>query len=48
MYICTDAGAGGYEAFPDICRLKDGPLMCVCYAGQTEMAPALAVPAAIK
>lgn len=30
--VMSDAGAGGYEAFPDVCRLKDGRLMCVCYA----------------
>jgi len=33
VYICRDAGAGGYEAFPDVCRLKDGGLMAVFYAG---------------
>ncbi len=32
-YVVQDAGAGGYEAFPDICRLKDGRLICVFYAG---------------
>lgn len=37
MYICTDAGAGGYEAFPDVCRLKDGRLMCVFYAGYAHV-----------
>jgi hypothetical protein len=31
--VCRDAGAGGYEAFPDVCRLADGRLMCVFYAG---------------
>jgi len=31
--VCTDAGAGGYEAFPDICRTRDGELLCVFYAG---------------
>lgn len=31
--IVTDAGAGGYQAFPDICRLKSGDLLCVFYAG---------------
>lgn len=31
--IVTDAGAGGYQAFPDICRTKDGSLLCVFYAG---------------
>jgi len=32
-YVCRDAGAGGYQAFPDICRLQDGRLMAVFYAG---------------
>ena len=32
VYVCRDAGAGGYQAFPDICRLSDGRLMCVFYA----------------
>lgn len=31
--VCDDAGAGGYEAFPDVCRLTDGRLLCVFYAG---------------
>jgi Neuraminidase (sialidase) len=31
--IVTDAGAGGYQAFPDVCRLKHGELLCVFYAG---------------
>ncbi len=31
--IVTDAGAGGYQAFPDVCRLKNGDLFCVFYAG---------------
>lgn len=31
--IVTDAGAGGYQAFPDLCRLKNGDLYCVFYAG---------------
>jgi hypothetical protein len=33
VLICTDGGAGGYEAFPDVCRLRDGRLMAVFYAG---------------
>lgn len=33
VVICRDAGAGGYEAFPDVCRTKDGELLCVFYAG---------------
>ena len=35
--IVTDAGAGGYQAFPDICRLRDGSLLCVFYAGYTHI-----------
>ena len=31
--IVTDAGAGGYQAFPDVCRVKNGQLLCVFYAG---------------
>ena len=36
--VCQDAGAGGYEAFPDVCRLRDGRLMCVFYAGYGHVA----------
>ena len=38
VYVCEDAGAGGYEAFPDVCRLQDGRLMCVFYAGYGHVA----------
>ncbi len=38
VHVCEDAGAGGYEAFPDICRLSDGRLMCVFYAGYGHVA----------
>ncbi len=38
VLVCTDAGAGGYEAFPDVCRLRDGRLMCVFYAGYGHVA----------
>lgn len=31
--VCSDAGAGGYEAFPDVCRTRSGELICVFYAG---------------
>ncbi len=31
--VCADGKAGAYEAFPDVCRLNDGRLMCVFYAG---------------
>ncbi len=37
-HVCTDAGAGAYEAFPDVCRLSDGRLMCVFYAGYGHVA----------
>ena len=37
-YVCEDAGAGAYEAFPDVCRLQDGRLMCVFYAGYGHIA----------
>lgn len=35
--IVTNAGAGGYQAFPDVCRLKNGDLICVFYAGYTHI-----------
>jgi len=35
--IVTDAGAGGYQAFPDVCRLPNGDLFCVFYAGYTHV-----------
>ena len=38
VHVCEDAGAGGYEAFPDVCRLRDGRLMCVFYAGYGHVA----------
>lgn len=38
VIVCQDAGAGGYEAFPDVCRLADGRLMCVFYAGYGHVA----------
>jgi hypothetical protein len=38
IHVCTDAGAGGYEAFPDICRTADGRLMVVFYAGYGHVA----------
>ncbi len=37
VLVCRDAGAGGYEAFPDVCRLADGRLMCVFYAGYAHV-----------
>jgi sialidase-1 len=31
--VCEDAGAGGYEAFPDVVRLANGDLLCGFFAG---------------
>ncbi len=31
--VCHDAGHGGYQAFPGLCRLKSGDLLAVFYAG---------------
>jgi len=36
--VISDAGAGGYEAFPDVCRTADGQLLAVCYAGYGHIA----------
>ena len=33
VYVCKDGGNGAYEAFPDICRVKDGRLLAVFYDG---------------
>ena len=30
---CSGEAAGGYAAFPDVCRLRDGDLLCVFYSG---------------
>ena len=37
VHVCTDAGAGAYEAFPDVCRLQDGRLICV-FSGHGHVA----------
>ncbi|MDD4102358.1 MAG: sialidase family protein [Kiritimatiellae bacterium] len=37
-HVCTDGGAGGYEAFPDVCRTADGRLLAVFYAGYGHIA----------
>ena len=43
--LCNDAGAGGYEAFPDLVRLKNGDLLCVFYAGREHVSlPSEALP----
>jgi hypothetical protein len=31
--VCSGEAAGGYAAFPDLCRLPNGDLYCVCYSG---------------
>ena len=31
--VCSGETAGGYAAFPDICRLRSGDLFCVFYSG---------------
>ena len=38
VMVCEDAGAGAYEAFPDVCRLADGRLLAVFYAGYGHVA----------
>ena len=35
--VCKDAGAGAYEAFPDVCRLGKDKLMAVFYAGNSHV-----------
>ena len=37
VFVCRDGGAGGYEAFPDVCRLADGRLMAGFYAGSVHV-----------
>lgn len=31
--VCSGVAAGGYAAFPDVCRLQHGDLYCVFYSG---------------
>lgn len=33
LVISRGAAAGSYQAFPDACRLKNGEILCVFYAG---------------
>lgn len=43
--LCADAGAGAYEAFPDVCRCANGDLLCVFYAGYAHVSfPNAALP----
>ncbi len=39
VFVCMNAGAGGHEGLPDVCRLKDGRLLCVFYAGYAHDSP---------
>ena len=40
IHVCAGASVvpGGYAAFPDVCRLQDGRLLCVFYAGYGHVA----------
>jgi hypothetical protein len=31
--VCSGEAAGGYAAFPDVCRLRNGDLFCVFCSG---------------
>lgn len=43
--IVTNTPPGGYQAFPDVCRLKNGDLLCVFYAGYDHVShPNAALP----
>ncbi len=33
LVVCSGEAAGGYAAFPDVCRLPSGELVCVFYSG---------------
>ncbi len=35
--VCSGEAAGGYAAFPDVCRLPDGELLCVFYSGYSHV-----------
>jgi len=35
--VCSGEAAGGYAAFPDICRLPGGELLCVFYSGYAHV-----------
>lgn len=39
VIVADDAGAGGHEQFPDVCRLPDGRLFCVFNAGYAHVSP---------
>lgn len=35
--VCSGGAAGGYAAFPDVCRLQNGELFCVFYSGYSHV-----------
>jgi Neuraminidase (sialidase) len=37
--VCSGEAAGGYAAFPDVCRLQNGDLCCVFYSGYAHVSP---------
>lgn len=37
VLVCADAGRGGYQAFPGLCRLAGGDLLAVLYAGWSHV-----------
>ena len=39
VVVADNAGAGGHEQFPDVCRLPDGRLLCVFNAGYAHVSP---------
>ena len=39
VVVCSDAGAGGLEQFPDVCRMPDDRLICVFNAGYGHVSP---------
>lgn len=39
VYVCRNVEGRSYLAFPDVCRLRDGRLVCVFYAGYDHGSP---------
>ncbi len=37
--VCEDAGLGGYQGFPRLCRLTGGDILCAFYAGWSHTSP---------
>jgi len=40
--VCSGDAAGGYAAFPDFCRLRNGDLFCVFYSGYGHVSTPIA------